>query len=201
MDAVSRGALFEAILAELGQKGYEGVSVRAALERSGVSQKDFDAEFGDSDACLFAAYQELADRAVERVRRRCNSTQRWPEKVGVGLGALLTQIAAQPELARIVTRDFPAISPRAYRSYTELVSKFAALMSGGRDYSGMGDELPADVELLAVGAAESLIFAEVDAGRGTRLPGMLPEILFSVLVPFLGPDDAGEAMRGAAAEI
>jgi hypothetical protein len=61
--------------------------------------------------------------------------------------------------------------------------------------------LPADVELLAVGAAESLIFAEVDAGRAERLPSMLPEILFCVLVPFLGPDLAGDEMRSAAARI
>jgi hypothetical protein len=53
------------------------------------------------------------------------------------------------------------------------------------------------VELLAVGAAEAIIFGEVDAGRAGRLPQMLPEILFSVLVPFMGPDRAADEMRTA----
>jgi hypothetical protein len=72
-------------------------------------------------------------------------------------------------------------------------------MEEGREYSEADEELPTEVELLAVGAAEAIIFAEVDAGRAQRLPGMMPEILFSVLVPFMGPDRAADEMRNAAA--
>jgi hypothetical protein len=71
-------------------------------------------------------------------------------------------------------------------------------MKEGREYSEVEEELPGEVELLAVGAAEAIIFGEVDAGRAERLPKMMPEILFSILVPFLGPDRAAEEMRSAA---
>jgi AcrR family transcriptional regulator len=199
MDAARRRALFEAMLTELAEKGYEGISTASALDESGVSVEEFAAEYGDADECLFAAYEELGDRTLELVRGECSPADRWPEQVGGGLARLLEKIAERPELARMATRGFPAIRPSAYRRYAELVSSFAPLISGGREYSGMGDELPADVELLAVGAAESLIFAEVDAGRAERLPSMLPEIHLCVLVPLLGPDLAGDEMRSAAA--
>lgn len=201
MDASRRNALFEAILSELMEKGYERISTAAALEASGVTPAEFQAEFKDSDDCLIAAYEALGEQVLDLVRRECRSTRTWPEQVGGGLATLLGKIAERPDLAQMVTRSFPAIRPSAYRRYSELVSRFAPLMREGREYSGMGDELPRDVELLAVGAAESLIFTEVVAGRADRLPAMMPEILFSILVPFLGPERAIEAMRGAAADL
>jgi hypothetical protein len=53
------------------------------------------------------------------------------------------------------------------------------------------------VEMLAVGAAEAIIFEEVEAGRAAQLPGLGPAILFSVLVPFLGPERASVEMERA----
>ena len=52
---------------------------------------------------------------------------------------------------------------------------------------------------MAVGGAEAIIFDEVIAGRTQRLPALLPEILFALLVPYLGPEPAIEEMRRATA--
>ena len=71
-------------------------------------------------------------------------------------------------------------------------------VSEGREHAPVAEELPGEVELLALGAAEAIIFAEIDAGRAERLPAKMPEILFSVLVPFIGPQRAAEEMRTAA---
>lgn len=199
MNPDRRQVLSKAILAELGAKGYEDASVVAALELSGVSREEFDSEFSDMDACLFAAYEDVRAGVVERVKGVCDNTRDWPTRVQEGLRVLLDTIAESPAIARVMTRTFPAIRPDAYRLYVGFTSDFAPLMQEGREYAEVEEELPAEIELLAVGAAESLIFAEVDAGRAERLPRMLPEILFSVLVPFMGPDRAVEEMRTAAA--
>jgi hypothetical protein len=108
-------------------------------------------------------------------------------------------MAAKPAQAKALVRSFPAIGPRAYRRYVEFLDGFVAAMREGRDYAEAEAELPDEVELMAIGAGESLIFAEIDAGRCAGLPAMLPEILFSVLVPFLGPERAEEEMKSAAA--
>jgi AcrR family transcriptional regulator len=194
-----RQALLGAMLDELASKGYEDASVGGALSASGISPEEFEAEFPGKDECLFAAYECARSTIVERVKAVFEGSSDWPTQVKEGLRVLLDSIAERPATARVMTRAFPAIRPAAYRLYVELTSDFVPLMRGGREYAEVDDELPREVELLAVGAAESLIFAEVDAGRAERLPNMLPEILFSVLVPFMGPDRAGEEMRGAAA--
>lgn len=198
MNAQQREMLLRAMLEELVGNGYADASVERAREVAGVSASEFAAEFGDKDECLFAAYDCLTDRVVATANADCDQADPWPERIKVGLESLLRAVAAYPQMATALTRSFPGIRPAAYERYVELLSRFEPLMREGREYSGVEEELPGEVELLAVGAAEAIIFAEVDAGRAQRLPGMLPEILFSVLVPFMGPDRAADEMRSAA---
>ncbi len=199
MDTKRRDALLRAMMDELAEQGYREASVVRALEAAGVSTEEFAVEFGDKDECLFAAYDRLAAEVVAKTSVECDSAEPWPERVRVGLETLLAELAAKPKMAQAITRSFPGIRPSAYERYVNLLSRFVPFMREGRDYSEVDEELPGEVELLAVGAAEAIIFGEVDAGRAERLPQMLPEILFSVLVPFMGPDRAADEMRSAAA--
>jgi AcrR family transcriptional regulator len=198
MEGARRDALLRAMLVELGEKGYGEVSVERALRTADVSAAEFEAEFGGKDECLFAAYDDLMGQVLAHTTAGCDAESAWPERVRDGLTALLALAAAEPEMAKVVTRAFPGIRPATYQRYVDLLGSFLPYMEEGREYSEVEDELPGEVELLAVGAAEAIIFGEVDAGRAERLPKMMPEILFSVLVPFIGPDRAADEMRNAA---
>jgi AcrR family transcriptional regulator len=199
MDEQRRGMLLRAMLVELAGNGYRNASVERAQAEAGVSAAEFEAEFGDKDRCLFAAYDRLTEVVVAKASATCERSDPWPVRVRSALETLLRELAAEPQLAIAATRSFPAIRPSAYQRYVALLSRFVPMMHEGREYSEVDEELPGEVELLAVGAAEAIIFGEVDAGRAERLPQMLPEILFSILVPFMGPDRAADEMRSAAA--
>jgi AcrR family transcriptional regulator len=198
MDSHQRDRMLRAMMQELADRGYREASVERARAAAGVSDGQFAAEFADKDECLFAAYDRLTELVVARASADCDRRDPWPDRVRLGLEALLRAMADQPQMAMALTRAFPGIRPAAYKRYVELLSRFVPLMAEGRQYSEVDEELPGEVELLAVGAAEAIIFGEVDAGRADRLPQMLPEILFSVLVPFMGPDRAADEMRTAA---
>ncbi|HEX3733555.1 MAG TPA: hypothetical protein VHU86_00225 [Solirubrobacterales bacterium] len=193
-----RARLLEAMLEEMAEKGYREVEVEGAMQRAGIGDRECLAEFDNRDACLFAAYEHLAERLIESATACCDSSVEWPERVRSGLVSLLDTLAARPELTKAVVRTFPAIRPEAYAQYLRLLEGFAPFFAEGRAFSGAGDELPDQVEMLAVGAAEAIIFDEIMAERTAQLPALLPSILFSVLVPFVGPDRASAAMRSAA---
>jgi AcrR family transcriptional regulator len=197
LDEGRREALLQSLLLDLDEHGREALELRSVCDGAGISEAEFKAEFGDLRKGLFAAYERLGDRLLRRVRSSYGNESAWPEKVRSGLAAVLSAIAENPRLAGVATRGFPSIGPAAYRLYVDLIERFAALMAEGRDSAAVDEPLPAEVELLAVGAAESLIFAEIDAGNAARLPAMLPDILVSLLVPFLGPERAAEEMRSA----
>jgi AcrR family transcriptional regulator len=195
MDDERRKELFREMLIELSREGYEAAALEPVLARAGVSPEEFGAEFGDLEGCLFAAYSYAEEAVVELARASAPRELPWSVRVRCGLEAVLDEAAAQPEIARAMTRAFPSIRPEAQRRYVELLDRLARCFSEGRRQTE--EELPGEVELMAVGSAEAIIFSEVDAGRATQLPKLMPEILFSVLVPFIGPEQAGEEMRAA----
>jgi hypothetical protein len=43
-----------------------------------------------------------------------------------------------------------------------------------------------------------MIFDEVRAGRGSELQRLLPDLMFAVLMPYLGPEAAEDEMRRVA---
>lgn len=199
MEPSRREALLGAMLEELVQRGYWAISVTRAREAAGVPSEEFEAEFGGKDECLFATYDWLTEQVLEKASAGCDSGEPWPDRIRAGLATLLDEFAARPAVAKAVMRSFPGVRPSAYQRYVALLSRFVPFMREGREYSECDGELPDEVELLAVGAAEAIIFTEVEAGRANTLPKLMPEILFSVLVPFLGPDRAADEMRLAAA--
>jgi AcrR family transcriptional regulator len=198
MEQAARERLLEAMLAELARAGYKGMKLADVLTLSGVAEADFKAEFPDRDSCLFAAYEQLTDQLVRKTAQSCAAGGDWPQRVRCGLSALLDELAARPPMARVAVRAFPSIGPRARARYQGFVEGFAPLLEAGREFSEIGEELPAEVEMLAVGAAEAIVFDEIEAGRAAQLPALAPAILFSLLVPFLGPERASAEMQRAA---
>jgi AcrR family transcriptional regulator len=180
--------LFDAALLGLGERGFDDLVIADVLVQAEVSPAAFEAEFKDLDSCLFAAYDDLTERLAKRVTSRCRTGEDWPLRVHAGLEALLEELAAQPEMALVLTRSFPALRPLARLRYTEFLESFAPFLRQGRDFSDPSDEPPGELEMLAIGAAEAVILTEIDAGRAADLSSHVASILFSLLVPFLGPE-------------
>src|SRR5665811_405133 len=89
MQPAARERLLEAMLSELGERGYGAMSVADALREAGVSRAGFEAEFADKDACLFAAYGQLTERLARRTTEGCPLGDEWPTRVRQGLKTLL----------------------------------------------------------------------------------------------------------------
>jgi AcrR family transcriptional regulator len=193
-----RDRLLWSMVRVIAEKGYDGITLADVVARAGVSRTTFYAEFANKDECLFAAYDRVIDELVAYVTDAFNSERDWPERIRDGLDALLRALAAEPEVAQMAVVEVPAAGPHAHQRYRDAVERFLPLLEEGREFSERSGELPRGIELMAVGGAEVIIFDEVVGGRVSELPGMLPEIVFAVLVPFVGPEEAAAAMHAAA---
>jgi hypothetical protein len=198
IETAARGRLHQAILAELEEKSFERIELPAVLSKVGIQERDFEATYESVEECLFAAYDELTSRIDTSVREACREQGEksdWSERVAAGLGALLAELAECPQMARVLLRAFPSIGPRAQARSQAFLESFGPMLAGGREASELGAELPGEVEMLATGAAEAILFEEVAAGRTEELPALLPSLLFSLLVPFVGPERATAEME------
>ena len=101
----------------------------------------------------------------------------------------------EADIARMAMVEVTAAGDDARERYRAMFTRFTPFLEKGRTYSGQGEELPADTARFAIGGATSMIFDEVRAGRGPELKRILPDLVFAVLMPYLGPEAAEDEMR------
>jgi AcrR family transcriptional regulator len=192
-----RERLLEAMLRVAAAKGYEATTVGDVIEVAGVSQESFEAMFEDKAACFLEAYDAVFDVLVAHVASafEAASGEPWPERIAAGLTALVELLAAEAGIARLSMVEVTALGDDARARYRGALARFTPFLEEGREYSGQGGELPADTARFAIGGATSMIFDEIRAGRGPELKRILPDLVFAVLMPYLGPEAAEDEMR------
>jgi AcrR family transcriptional regulator len=192
-----RQAILEAIVRVVGRKGYKQTSVEDVIVEAGVSRTTFYKHFVDKRECFLAAYDMLTERVLAEVIERCDAGLPWVERVQAGLATLVEMFALDPELARTAIVEVSAAGAEARQRHWNAVSRFTEFLAGGEEVAG-DRELPENIALMAAGAVSGLIFDELLTGRAERLPQMLPDLVFALLVPYIGPAAAAEEMRKAA---
>jgi AcrR family transcriptional regulator len=192
-----RERLLEAMLRVAAAKGYEATTVADVVEVAGVSEEEFEEMFESKEACFLEAYDAVFDVLIAHVGSAFEAAagEPWPERIAAGLGALVELLAAEAGIARLSMVEVTAAGDDARARYRAALGRFTPFLEEGRDYSSQAGELPADTARFAIGGATSMIFDEIRAGRGPELQRILPDLVFAVLMPYLGPEEAEDEMR------
>ncbi|MEX2448094.1 MAG: TetR/AcrR family transcriptional regulator [Solirubrobacterales bacterium] len=193
-----RQLILEAMVRVVGRQGYKATSVADVIEEAGVSRTTFYRHFEDKHECFLAAYDLVVDRVIGEVTERCEGERDWIGRVRTGLTTIVNMFALDPELARTAIVEVAAAGADARQLHWDAVSRFTEFLADGEQLTG-GRELPENIALMAAGAVSGLIFDELLTGRAERLPKLLPDLVFALLVPYIGPAAATAEMRKAAA--
>lgn len=193
-----RQLILEAMVRVVGRKGYKATSVADVIAEADVSRTTFYKHFEDKQECFLAAYDLVTERVLDAVIANCDAEQPWLERMRVGLATVVELFALDPELARTAIVEVAAAGADARRRHWNAVAKFTEFLADGEGVAG-DRELPENIALMAAGAVSGLIFDELLTGRAERLPELLPDLLFAMLVPYIGPSAATAEMRRAAA--
>jgi AcrR family transcriptional regulator len=192
-----RERLLEAMLRVAAAKGYEATTIKDVIEVAGVSRENFDEMFTDKSACFLEAYDAVFDVLDAHVTSAYEAAagEPWPERVAAVLTALVELLSLEAEIARMAMVEVTAAGDEVRARYRAALARFTPFLEEGREYSKQSEELPADTARFAVGGATSMIFDEIRAGRGPELKRILPDLVFAVLMPYLGPEEAEDEMR------
>jgi AcrR family transcriptional regulator len=194
-----RQPILEAMVRIVGRKGYQATSVADVIQEADVSRTTFYKHFDGKHECFLAAYDLMVERVFAAVTASCDREQPWLERMRVGLTTVVEMLAREPELARTAIVEVAAAGADARRRHWDAIARFTAFLAEGEQLAG-NRELPQNIGLMAAGAVSGLIFDELLIGRAERLPELLPDLLFAMLVPYIGPGAATEERRRAAAD-
>jgi AcrR family transcriptional regulator len=193
-----RQVILEAMVRVVGRQGYKATSVADVIAEADTSRTTFYKHFEDKHDCFLAAYDMVVEEVTSQVIASCDGRQPWLERVRTGLTTIVNMFALDPELARTAIVEVSAAGADARQRHWDAINRFTEFLVDGEELAGDRD-LPDNIALMAAGAVSGLIFDELLTGRAERLPTLLPDLLFAMLVPYIGPGAATEEMRKAAA--
>jgi AcrR family transcriptional regulator len=193
-----RQLILEAMVRVVGRQGYKATSVADVIAEADVSRTTFYKHFEDKQECFLAAYDMVTERVMDEVIANCDGGQTWLERVRIGLTTIVEMFALDPQLARTAIVEVAAAGADARQRHWNAITRFTEFLEDGEELAE-GRDLPDNIALMAAGAVSGLIFDELLTGRAERLPQLLPDLLFALLVPYIGPGAATEEMRRAAA--
>lgn len=193
-----RDAIVEAMIRVAGSKGYLATSVADVVTESGISRTTFYKHFGDKQECFLAAHDLAVERIFDAAVTACEKGRDWRERARAALTGVVGLLARDPALARTAIVEATAAGAEARRSHWVAIGRFARLLETEGPPVGRSP-LPENTALMAVGAVTGLIFDGLHDGPAADLPGLLPELEFALLVPFVGPRDAAAEAYAAPA--
>jgi AcrR family transcriptional regulator len=192
-----RERMLEAMVRVAASKGYREASVDDVVAAADVTREAFHETFGDKETCFLEAYEAVTDVLVAHVAAAYEGAagQPWPERMVAALRAVVELLSTESDIARMTMVEVTAVGNEARVRYRANLERFVPFLEDGREYSPQGKELPEDTARFAIGGGTSLLFDEVRAGRGPELPEMLPQLVFAVLMPYIGAKEAEDEMR------
>lgn len=186
-----RDRILQAMADCCAEVGYAETTVETVLERADVELASFVSNFAGKEDCALAALNKLVSEALAHMSMAHSEDRGAIGRRKFEGQAFLDLIATRPAFATLGFIDSrQGGTPRMHDSYESAARVLALMMERlGRASAG-----PSTTARAALGSIEAVIRRELAAGRATRLPQLLPDFVYAVLVPFVGQ---GEALRQA----
>jgi AcrR family transcriptional regulator len=184
--------MLQAMIEVVSERGYPETRVVDVIELAGVSRKTFYEQFSSKEECFLATYDELLVNLLGDTARGFESKPGapWAERIAAALRELLDHLASHADEARFAIVEVLAAGPRALARRDAALRQFSGFLDLGRAESEV--ELPGLTSLSVAGGINELLYSEILHGSAARLPGRLPDMIFWIVLPYLGPVRAAE---------
>jgi AcrR family transcriptional regulator len=172
-----RRRLIGAMIDVVGAKGYRVATVADVIALAGVSRKTFYEHFANKQECLFAAFDLISERVVDRLRRAHSETAGWPERIEAAIRALFEGAVKYPGAVRLAMLEIGAAGPagierreRSTEGYERFIYDAVALAPDGGAIS------PPAVRAI-VGGLTRVLTHRVLRGEHRRLLAQTPDLV------------------------
>jgi AcrR family transcriptional regulator len=197
---LQRNRLLSATFALVGERGYEGMTVRGVSERAGISNRTFYECFSDREDCFLAAFNHAVAGLELELRAGWESELGWTARVRAALAALLVTLDREPAVGRLVFVEALAAGPRVLARRARVLESLAGVLDGGRANAKAPSRLlgdPGRSALVAegvVGATFGVIHARLLELRPEPLVELLGSLMATIVLPYRGSTAAAREL-------
>jgi AcrR family transcriptional regulator len=192
-----RERLIAGLAEAVAEKGYGGTTIADITRHAAVSRRTFYEHFEGKDECFVAAFDTVTEQLRERVGEAFDAQDEWPAATRAALDAMLTFLAAEPNLARLAMVEAMVAGPVVVERYDAAVQTFLPYLKAGRKGRSKAvlKRLSDSTEEALIGGMVSLIARRIVAGQTESLESLLPDLTEFTLAPYVGNDEAAQFAR------
>ena len=170
--------------------GYSDMTVEGVIVTAGVSRRTFYEHFKNKDDAFLAAFDAVLEQVFAAVREAYRREQRAEARLSAALATFLGFFAREPGFARMCIVEALAAGPEAVERRNAAMANFARIIDENARELDSPLEPPELAAETIVGGIYEVIFARVVRGEIRELPALLPDLMYSVLLPYAGPEVA-----------
>lgn len=194
-----RRRLYEQLIAAMvrvsAAKGYAETRVEDVIEEARVSRFTFYECFSNKEDCFLAAQEAICSRIESGLTRPLPGRQPWTERMLARLRAALELLGENADLAQVALIEVFAAGPEARARYRVMLDRLGGCLEQGRPAPpGIA---PATLATMSIGAAVGLLVDELRSDSEPDFARLAPDLYFSLLMPYVGPEEASEATNAA----
>lgn len=184
--ANQRERILSAVARAAAELGYAEMSVGTIIARAGVSRRTFYEHFSNKEDAFLAAFEVAVSQQARHIRLAYLKETTVRGRLRAGLRAYMEFMASEPEFARMCIVEVLAAGPRAIARRNTAMHMFAGIIED--NIHELAPECP--VAALAaetiVGGIHEVVFGRILAGRTDELPGLVDDLLGTILIVATG---------------
>jgi AcrR family transcriptional regulator len=217
VDGIQRARIVSATVAVAAERGFLGASVGYVVRRAGVSRRTFYELFDGRESCFLAAFDWGVEQAGAPMAQAYARGDRWRERVRGAVAALLAFLDAEPELARVCVVEALGAGSAVLERRTRALQRAAdALLADAPAPPGAPEPPLLKAETIVGGVFAAIhtrlsLRAALAHGRvepSHRWPShagplseLLGQLMALIVLPYLGPEAAGEELARPAPDL
>jgi AcrR family transcriptional regulator len=190
-----RVRLEQAFVTVVCERGYGNSSVGKVCALASVDEARFESHFSDLEACLC----EYIERGTTVLLARCVTSftgqETWRDALRAVAHTMLHFLQEDPQRARIMLVEVLSAGERAQLIRDQGMEALFEFIDLGRMELEDPDTLTRATAEAVGGAIFSRLRSAVECGDTATLPGLLPKMMYSAVLPYLGPEAAAEELE------
>jgi AcrR family transcriptional regulator len=188
-------SLAGALVDEVVERGYAAATVAGVVGRAWVDLAEFDRRFADLEDAALRIYEAFIADFERRIGLAFNAQSDWRTALRAAAYETADWMAANPNLVRFGTVEVLEMRSEMARVRREEVFVYCAgLIDAGREEALEPAALPDSAAIVAIGSILQLLTHRVQKGATFDPHGMVPEMMYAVVRPYVGEELARTEM-------
>ncbi|HEX3909774.1 MAG TPA: TetR/AcrR family transcriptional regulator [Solirubrobacteraceae bacterium] len=194
---VQRERILHATAEAIYAKGYEDTTVADIVAKAGLSREVFYSHFHSRSDAFIATHKLVFEQMMATAAGAfISSSGAWPERVWDSWSAATGLVVGTPSLAHFAFVESYALGPSIAQRTDDAIVAFTVFLRDGQRYGPDGAEPSASVSTAIAGAVMETTSSYIRRERAGELFVLLPLMVYMILAPFLGGDEAREFVDG-----